>query len=82
MPAQVYIDIITRIAAELADGEPVASIAGVADSATPGGISVKAVLVPPTAVTRDNLSTAIEAGLASAAQVCEGVAPGALEACL
>lgn len=70
-----------RIATELADGETVAALAGVADFATPGGMTVKAVLLPPTAVTRDNLSAAIKAGFASTAEVCEGVAPGALEAC-
>jgi D-xylose transport system substrate-binding protein len=70
-----------RIATELAAGETVAALAGVADFATPGGTTVKAVLLPPTAVTRDNLTAAIDAGFASAAEVCDGVAPGAVEAC-
>jgi D-xylose transport system substrate-binding protein len=70
-----------RVATELAAGQTIAALAGVADFATPGGTTVQAVLLPPTAVTRDNLTAAIEAGFASAAEICEGVAPGAVEAC-
>jgi len=70
-----------RIASELAAGETVGDLAGVTDQTTPGGTTVKAVLVPPTALTRENLKIGIDAGLASAADVCEGVAPGALPAC-
>lgn len=69
------------IASELAAGKTAAALSGAADVTTPGGTTVKAVLLPPTAVTRDNLTVAIEAGFASAAEICEGVAPGAVEAC-
>lgn len=70
-----------RVATELAAGEAVAGLAGVSDYAAPGGAPVKAVLVPPTAVTRDNLSVAIQGGFARADEICDGVAPGAVEAC-
>lgn len=70
-----------RIATGLAGGETIAAVAGVSDYTTQAGTTVKAVLVPPTALTRENLKIGIDAGLASAADVCEGVAPGALPAC-
>ncbi|QPC85725.1 D-xylose ABC transporter substrate-binding protein [Mesorhizobium sp. NBSH29] len=70
-----------EIAASLADGKKMEEIANVTDFTTPGGNVTKSVFLTPVAVTKENLSTVIDAGWVSKEVVCQGVAAGSTAAC-
>ena len=47
---------------------------------TPGGKTVNSIILTPTAITKDNVKDSVDAGWATKAAVCAGVAAGALPA--
>jgi D-xylose transport system substrate-binding protein len=48
---------------------------------TPGGKSVQSIILTPTAITKDNLQSTIDAGWVTKDQVCAGVTAGSTPAC-
>ena len=75
-----------KVAAEaavaIAAGTDPADIAGVGTfSDGPKGVEVKAILLEPNPITRDNLSEVIDAGWISKEEACAGVSAGTVAAC-
>ncbi len=75
-----------KIAAEaalmLSEGKDMSAIPNVGKfSGGARGVEVNAVLLTPTAVTKDNLQAVIDAGWVDKATVCAGVAAGSVAAC-
>jgi D-xylose transport system substrate-binding protein len=71
-----------EIAAFLADGKKMGDIPGVITFTDgPKKIAIKALLLTPVPITRDNLGVIVDAGWIKKAQVCQGVKPGSVKAC-
>ena len=54
---------------------------GTAPFTTPSGKVVRAIIMPPVAITRDNLDVVVKSGWISKAELCDGIAPGTVAAC-
>ena len=66
----------------LADGADVMTIPGVAKfSGGKKGVEMNSILLAPTAITKDNVNVAIDAGHITKDQACAGVAAGAATGC-
>jgi D-xylose transport system substrate-binding protein len=59
----------------------VTKIAGVAPFTSPGGNTLSTILLQPQAITKDNLNVVLDAGWIQKADLCKGVAAGAVAAC-
>ena len=71
-----------EIAALLADGKKMSDVPGVTTfSAGPKKVAMKALLLTPVPITKDNLGVVIEAGWIKKAEVCQGVKPGSVKVC-
>jgi D-xylose transport system substrate-binding protein len=71
-----------EIAALLADGKKMSDVPGVTTfSAGPKKVAMKALLLTPVPITKDNLGVVIEAGWIKKAEVCQGVKPGSAKVC-
>src|SRR6478672_2650866 len=68
-----------EIAALLADGKKMSDVPGVTTfSAGPKKVAMKALLLTPVPITKDNLGVVIDAGWIKKAEVCQGVKPGSV----
>jgi D-xylose transport system substrate-binding protein len=71
-----------EIAALLAEGKKMSDIPGVVTFADgPRKVVMKALLLRPVPIIRDNLGVIIDAGWIKKAEVCQGVKPGNVKAC-
>jgi D-xylose transport system substrate-binding protein len=71
-----------EIAALLADGKKMGDVPGVTTfSDGPKKVAMKALLLTPVAITKDNLGVVIDAGWIRTAEVCQGVKPGSVKVC-
>jgi D-xylose transport system substrate-binding protein len=71
-----------EIAALLADGKKMSDVPGVTTfSAGPKKVAMKALLLTPVPITKDNLGVVIDAGWIKKAEVCQGVKPGSVNVC-
>src|ERR1700733_5579412 len=71
-----------EIAALLGAGKKMGDVPGVTtSSAGPKKVAMKALLLTPVAITKDNLGVVIDAGWIKKAEVCHGVKPGSVKVC-
>ena len=74
-----------RTAAEaaiaLAQGKKRSDIEDAKPFSGPNGVTLDAILLPPVAITRDNLNIAIDRGWMTKLQICSGVKPGVTPFC-
>jgi D-xylose transport system substrate-binding protein len=71
-----------EIAVELLNGTPVEKLTGLGKfNSGAKGVEMNAVIVPPLAVTRENINAVIDAGHITKEKACAGVAPGVVPAC-
>jgi D-xylose transport system substrate-binding protein len=59
----------------------VTKVAGTAPFTTPGGVAVTSILLKPIPITKDNLKVVLDAGWIAKADLCQGVAAGAVPDC-
>lgn len=73
---------VAGLASKLAAGIPLTAIESARTwSAGPSGTELKAVLLEPVPITRENLNTVIDAGWVSPGEACKGVPEGTVPAC-
>lgn len=65
-----------EIAAALASGADMGSIAGASAWTSPGGTTMTSLFLAPVAITRDNLSLVVDAGWITQEALCQGVTNG------
>ena len=71
-----------EVASLLADGKSMSEIPGVIKFAGgPKKVEMNALLLTPMPITKDNLNVIIDAGWVGTAEICKGVAPGAVKVC-
>ena len=71
-----------EIAVALADGKKMSDMPGVTTfTGGPKEVAIKALLLTPVPITKDNLNVVIDAGWINKAEVCAGVKPAAVQAC-
>jgi D-xylose transport system substrate-binding protein len=71
-----------EIAGLLADGKTMGEVPGVTTfSDGPKKVAMKALLLTPVAITKDNLGVVIDAGWIKKSEVCQGVKPGSVKVC-
>ena len=65
----------------LAQGKKPSALEGAKPFASPKGVKLNAILLPPVAITRDNLNAALDWAGMTKAQICSGVRPGVTPFC-
>jgi len=71
-----------EVASLLADGKTMSEIPGVTKFAGgPKKVEMNTLLLTPIPITKDNLNVVIDAGWIGKAEICKGVAPGAVRVC-
>jgi D-xylose transport system substrate-binding protein len=71
-----------KIASMLADGKAMSEIPGAIKFAGgPKKVAMNTLLLTPIPITKDNLNVVIDAGWITKAEICNGVAPGAVKVC-
>ena len=70
-----------EIALRLAGGATLAEVDGAQSWTSPAGTTMTAIFLTPVPITRDNLSTVLDAGWIGRDALCAGVAKGAAAAC-
>src|SRR5215813_1071531 len=71
-----------EIAGLLADGKKMSDVPGVTTfSDGPKKVAMKALLLKPVPITKDNLALVVDAGWIKKAEVCQGVKPGSVKVC-
>src|SRR5262249_35703187 len=71
-----------EIAGLLADGKKMNDAPGVTSfSDGPKKVAMKALLLKPVPITKDNLAVVVDAGWIKKAEVCQGVKPGSVKVC-
>ena len=71
-----------KIASLLADGKTISEIPGAIKLAGgPKKVAMNTLLLTPIPITKDNLNVVIDAGWITKAEICNGVAPGAVKVC-
>ena len=71
-----------EIAGLLADGKKMSDVPGATTfSDGPKKVAMKALLLTPVAITKDNLGVVIDTGWIKKVEVCQGVKPGSAKVC-
>jgi D-xylose transport system substrate-binding protein len=70
-----------KAANELCKSPDVTKVSGTATFDSPGGSKLTSILLKPNPITKDNLNVVLDAGWIAKADLCKGVAAGAVKGC-